>query len=133
MGGRKFLSPQSTGSYILEKFIQGRVCICVYKCVCELPLTLRSFCPCSCSLQVYVNRKVQQGGDTASSHGNKMAVLTQTSQCTGGTPDIPPLLDFSTLNMSFTGALPRKANTSQLGSIVFQGGMTGSGKGGITV
>lgn len=57
-----------------------------------------------------------------------MAVLTQTTPVHGGTPDVPPLLDFSTLNMSFTGVLPGKANTSQSGSIVFQGGMTGSGK-----
>lgn len=51
-----------------------------------------------------------------------MAVVTQTSPVHRGRPDIPPLLDFSTLNMSFTGVLPRKANTSQLGSIVFQPG-----------
>lgn len=48
----------------------------------------------------------------------------------GGTPHIPPVLNFSTLTKSFTGALPRKANTSQLGFIVFQGEMMGSGKGG---
>lgn len=44
-------------------------------------------------------------------------------------PRIPPLLNFSTLTMSFTGALPRKMNTFPYrGSLCFVGEMRDSEK-----
>lgn len=66
MGGRKFFRLlHLLGVRFLEKIAQGSVCVCVDKCVCELPnnrSTLSSHVSLlSLPLQVYVNRRASSG------------------------------------------------------------------------